>query len=120
MPCFPANILRKNSGERDKTTQPHCWWRCWRRHHHPPGQQLLSVTLQLQNGLFGFKKLCFSKDLPRQLSSPVLLLCLFADGVCLVDPEYLKDRKGIDTETQHEGRGWSHPKAQQHLGVRSG
>lgn len=23
---------------------------------------------------------------------------LFADGVCLIDPEYLKDRKGINTE----------------------
>lgn len=42
---------------------------------------------------------------------------LFADGVCLIDPEYLKDRKGIDTEMQPEGRGWKQLKAQQHPGT---
>lgn len=42
---------------------------------------------------------------------------MFADGVCLIDPEYLKDRKGIDTEIQHKGRGWNQFKAQQQPGT---
>lgn len=31
-----------------------------------------------------------------QFTTPSLLL--FADGVCLIDPEYLKDRKGIKAQ----------------------
>lgn len=75
-----GKIVGKGTKSLCKTTQPHCW----RRHHHPTWQQLLSVTFQLQSGLFGFKKLCFSKDLPRQLSSPVFLLLLVCRW-CLPD-----------------------------------
>lgn len=45
-----------------------------------------------------FKALCFHEGPPRWLSLPAFPLWLFADGVCLIDPEYLKDRKGISTE----------------------
>lgn len=34
------------------------------------------------------------------LSSLPLPFCLFADGVCLIDPEYLKDRKGTKGQGQ--------------------
>lgn len=65
----------------------------------------------------GLKSCVLAQIFPGSGADWYFSFYLFADGVCLVDPEYLKDRKGIDTETQQEGRGWNQLKAHQQPGT---
>lgn len=86
MPRFPASILRKSTGERDKAPLQNkpATLLVEMLEEASPSPLAAAPLSHLQGGLFGFKKLCFSKDLPRQLSSPLLLLLLVCRW-CLPD-----------------------------------
>lgn len=51
------------------------------------------------------------KDLPslQHTQFTTSSLPLFADGVCLIDPEYLKDRKGIKAQKPMLRRAGTQP-----------
>lgn len=58
-----------------------------------------SISCRASEQIIWISKPCvFMRVLPGRPSSPTLPIWLVADGVCLIDPEYLKDRKGISTE----------------------